>query len=40
MQADLLLINGKIHTMDANRPLVSALAITNGKIADWGKVMN
>jgi hypothetical protein len=36
MQADLLLINGKIHTMSAQRPVVTALAIANGKILDWG----
>ncbi|MFN8443130.1 MAG: amidohydrolase [Caldilineaceae bacterium] len=36
MQTDLLVINGKIHTMDDARPIVSALAITNGKVVDWG----
>lgn len=37
MQADLLLINGKIHTMSHGRPIVSALAIANGKVLDWGE---
>ena len=37
MQADLLLVNGKIHTMAAERPIVSALAIANGKVLDWGE---
>jgi predicted amidohydrolase YtcJ len=31
------LFNGKIYTLDARRPVVSALAIENGKVASWGE---
>lgn len=30
--ADLILVNGRIHTVDESRPIVSALAVRNGRI--------
>ena len=30
--ADLILVNGRIHTVDDSRPIVSALAVRNGRI--------
>lgn len=35
--ADLVLINGKVHTMESSNPFVEAIAIKNGKIIKVGK---
>jgi predicted amidohydrolase YtcJ len=32
MRADLVLVNGKVYTVDTARPLASALAVRGGKI--------
>ena len=34
--ADQLLVNGRIYTMDAKRPLVSTLAIAGGQVLAVG----
>lgn len=36
-RADMLLVNGIIHTMDANGTVVQACAIKDGKIIEIGR---